>query len=67
MKIFLFLYLIPAILDLLLYKKTYDEYKITKNDPNIMIVYLIICFMPVMNILSLIYAIIDVCQFFKKD
>jgi len=55
---FLLLYLLPAILNLILYKKVFESIKSTfESEKDAIIGYGIICFMPVINFSAFLYAI----------
>lgn len=66
MYLFLLIYLIPGMINSLLYREQFRE--IEDSVPDATYAYAIICFMPVINILALIYGIISyVCEIFRKN
>jgi len=62
-------YILPGILNTILFKDTFDEYrKITSDESSIYYAYAVLCFMPVVNLLTLFYLIsVYVYEIFRKD
>lgn len=61
----LLLYVLPGMLNLLLFREDFEE---MTDIPDAYYGYAIICFMPVVNLLALLFYIITyVCKIFRKD